>query len=133
MKGDFSRDVAIQNLLIRNDNTKNYLIYTGFQIIDPKVFQKTKLTTLKKKEQDIEEKAKEKEILSEFYSKEKNIRRESKDVKRQSRYAYKYFLDVIDSLPKNLEKNLKDMPNNKGYIWRGVYFYGKKELIEQCQ
>ena len=45
LKGDFSRDSTNPNLLVRNDKAKNYLIYTGFQIIEPKVFQKTKLTT----------------------------------------------------------------------------------------
>ena len=24
----------------------------------------------------------------------------------------------------NMQKNLKEMPNNKGYLWRGVTFYG---------
>ena len=45
LQGDFSRDTTNPNLLIRNDQTINHLIYTGFQIIDPKVFRGKKLTT----------------------------------------------------------------------------------------
>ena len=40
--------------------------------------------------------------------------------------AYKYFNSVSDTIPEYLMKKLKQMPNNKGYIWRGVYFYGQK-------
>ena len=45
------------------------------------------------------------------------------------KYAYKYFNKVTDSLPDYMRKNISEMPNNKGYIWRGVHFYG--DLPEQ--
>jgi len=31
-----------------------------------------------------------------------------------------------ESLPPYIRENLRNMPNNKGYVWRGVYFYGDK-------
>lgn len=46
--------------------------------------------------------------------------------KDEIRRAYKYFTSVSESLPDYLSKKLKQMPNNKGYIWRGIYFYGEK-------
>jgi len=39
--------------------------------------------------------------------------------------AYAYYWNVIDSLPSYMSRNLKEMPNNKGYSWRGVTFYGE--------
>ena len=38
--------------------------------------------------------------------------------------TYKYFCKVIDTIPSYMLEKLDDMPNNKGYIWRDVYFYG---------
>ena len=52
---------------------------------------------------------------------------ESRDNRKKQRtmaYEYRYFLKVCDSLPEYIQRNLSEMPNNKGYIWRGVYFYG---------
>lgn len=48
--------------------------------------------------------------------------------KEEIKRAYKYFNSVSDTIPEYLTKKLKQMPNNKGYIWRGVYFYGEKPI-----
>jgi hypothetical protein len=37
---------------------------------------------------------------------------------------YQYLLKIDQSLPGHIRKNLESMPNNKGYIWRGVHYYG---------
>lgn len=44
---------------------------------------------------------------------------------RDMKYAYKYFNKVCDTLPEYIQINLSEMPDNKGYIWRGVHFYGE--------
>ena len=38
--------------------------------------------------------------------------------------GYRHYWNAIDTLPPYMEKNLKEMPNNKGYRWRNVVFYG---------
>lgn len=38
-----------------------------------------------------------------------------------------YFLKNCNSIPDYMRKNLSKMPNNKGYIWRGIYCYGEKK------
>lgn len=43
--------------------------------------------------------------------------------------TYKYFLRVCDSIPDYMIRKLKNMPNNKGYIWRGIRCFG--ELPEE--
>lgn len=47
-------------------------------------------------------------------------RQKEKDI----RYAQSYFEKTCDNLPEYMKRNLADMPNNKGYIWKGIYFYG---------
>lgn len=41
-------------------------------------------------------------------------------------YHFKQYCRAIESLPDYYQTNLKDMPNNKGYIWRGMWFLGEK-------
>ena len=82
--------------------------------------EKVSENIIKKKE--IEEK---KEIAKVYLN---NIITDSKDFRQSQRdisYFYKYFNKVCDQLPDYMIKNLSEMPNNKGYIWRGVNFYGK--------
>lgn len=78
-----------------------------------------------KKEEKYEKKTVFKEYWNGIISASRNYRQKERDM----RYAYKYFYKVIDSLPSYMQKNLSEMSNNKGYIWRGVCFYG--DLPEQ--
>lgn len=41
--------------------------------------------------------------------------------------SYKHFLKAADTLPDYMEKDLRNMPNNEGYIWKNVYFYGLRD------
>lgn len=50
--------------------------------------------------------------------------RSERQKERDMKYAQSYFERTCDSLPKYMKRNLADMPNNKGYIWKGVNFYG---------
>lgn len=44
---------------------------------------------------------------------------------REINREFNHFLHAIDSLPDYIIKNLKDMPNNKGYIFKGVTHLGR--------
>lgn len=55
-----------------------------------------------------------------------NLHREENKQKRDMRYFYKRFCRIGDSFPEYMKRNLKKMPNNKGYIWRGCWFLGDK-------
>lgn len=37
----------------------------------------------------------------------------------------KYFFKLCNSIPEYMIKKLKTMPNNKGYIWKGIYCFGE--------
>jgi|AntRauTorckE6833_2_1112554.scaffolds.fasta_scaffold23955_2 hypothetical protein len=44
---------------------------------------------------------------------------------RDFQSGYRYFRKCCDSIPDKTRQNLREMPNNKGYIWRGVYLFGQ--------
>jgi len=79
--------------------------------------------TLKKKvesEDDIQNKKKVNDTQTQAYSEERQNRNDM-------RYFHKLMLRADDSLPPYIRENLKEMPSNKGYIWRGCWFFGDLE------
>ena len=86
---------------------------------------KNNIERQKAKKEKQEENKEKKEISKEYWKgimkASHNKRQQEKDIK----YSYKYLNKVIDTIPEYILKNLKEMPNNKGYIWRGVHLYGK--------
>jgi len=57
--------------------------------------------------------------LHAFYKKQRDEDRQVRNNKKEVDRAYRYYLNVTGSIPEHLIKKLKDMPNNKGYIYRG--------------
>lgn len=53
--------------------------------------------------------------------------REDKSKQRDYDYFYRHFQKCQETLPTYIQENLKEMPNNKGYIWRGCWFFGELE------
>ena len=47
----------------------------------------------------------------------------------QIKYETKCYFRLINSIPDYITRNLKTMPSNKGYIWKGVWCFG--ELPEE--
>ena len=43
--------------------------------------------------------------------------------------SWQYFVKSKDSLPEYMSKKLKNMSNNKGYIWKNIYYYGERQAI----
>jgi hypothetical protein len=89
-----------------------------------------KISFKRKMEKKREKKKDEKKVLDGFFKSEKKIRYDIKSQKRNERYAYKHFCRSEDSLPEYMSRNLKNMPNNKGYIWKSVYYYGHQPANE---
>ena len=97
-------------------------------------------------QQKIKERALQKKIKKKIIEKDKNEKRERStafykqtySAKREQRYENKnldyynrYFNKVVSSIPEYLTKKLDKMPNNKGYIFRGVFLYGKLSCENQ--
>lgn len=84
---------------------------------------------MKKKDDSIQKKLKDKKDKNK--EDKKNLDKEYQTFRRNdmvSAYAMEKeterFFRNADSLPDYMKANLKEMPNNKGYIWKGIRFYG---------
>lgn len=86
---------------------------------------KFELTVVKKKEKK-QEKLKNKAKTKQHIKVIKDSNREQRYLKKNIKYDYKNFLKSVDLLPEYMKRNLKTMPNNKGYYWRGCIFFGDK-------
>ena len=73
-----------------------------------------------KKKDKIEDKKISRSYYEGIRSSDYKQRRKEKDYK----YQYKRYCGILESLPAYMAKNLKTMPSNKGYIWRGVWWFG---------
>ena len=61
-----------------------------------------------------------------FYQKTASADRENRFREKDMQRAYMQYLNIVDTIPDYISKNLDEMPNNKGYIWRGIQCYGKQ-------
>jgi len=64
------------------------------------------------------------------YKKLRKERRSHNWDKKKHGIFYRKYLRAVDTLPDYMKDNLKTMPNNKGYRWRGVGFYGLQKPIK---
>jgi hypothetical protein len=84
---------------------------------DEKLKQKAELAASKKVD---------KEKSQAFYqSNLKSMRQERRNVKDVNR-SYLYYKKKCASIPEYMRKKLASMPENKGYIWKGVHCYGER-------
>lgn len=58
------------------------------------------------------------------YREDRQCRSDERQLKRDIRYSFKHYNRSAGSLPDYMRRNLADMPGNKGYIWRSVWFMG---------
>lgn len=75
-----------------------------------------------------EQEKKQKEVLDHVYQRERKDRIYSKYNEVNMNREYEYLLRVDQSVPEYMRRNLQKMTNNKGYIWRGVHYYGHLPL-----
>ena len=68
-------------------------------------------------------------ISQDFYKKTAQGDREGRWAVKNMERSYQHFLRTTDSIPSYILRNLEEMPNNKGYIWKGVLCFG--ELPEE--
>ena len=63
--------------------------------------------------------------IDNFYKRERSINyTNQQDQRNMNREKCKFF-DICSKFPEYLKKKLDKMPNNKGYIYKGIHFYGK--------
>lgn len=84
--------------------------------------------TLQKKQEAKKEKI-QKQIISEnYYQYNRASDRDFSRMQKEMDRSYKYFQRTCDGIPDYMLAKLKDMPNNKGYIWRDIYCFGERPV-----
>jgi hypothetical protein len=68
-----------------------------------------------------------KTISNEYYHNIRNSEYKSRRIEIDSKHGLRRYYKVVDSLPPYIKRNLKEMPNNKGYIWKGCWFFGERK------
>lgn len=89
-----------------------------------KTIQKKDEVTKRKKKDKEDEKKNDSELLKKHYEKTKRYEFSESFWEKEERRYYKN----CDSLPQWIRDKLKDMPSNKGYIWRDLWFFGEKHV-----
>lgn len=63
-----------------------------------------------------------------MYEMDRKQRSDDRHLESQTRRELDYFLKMDDSVPDYMARNLNNMSNNRGYVWRGVYYFGSRPL-----
>jgi len=87
-----------------------------------KTIQKKDEQTKRKKKDKEDEKKNDSELLKKHYEKTNRYELSENFWQKEEKRYYKN----CDSLPQWIRDKLKDMPSNKGYIWRDLWFFGEK-------
>lgn len=72
-------------------------------------------------------KKEDKQISKNYYMNQRNEEKKIKATKREMGKAYKHWVKADSQLPEYMNKKLKNMPNNKGYIWKSIYYFGHRK------
>ena len=77
----------------------------------------------------MEEKSRKKNIRDDFYKNLRKFCKSERNQRYQIRRTQRWLKRTENYFPEWKLKKLKNMPNNKGYIWRGIHYYGYKPAI----
>jgi hypothetical protein len=86
-----------------------------------KIQKKEEITIRKKKDKE-DEKKNDSDLLKKHYGKTNRYEFSESFWEKEEKKYYKN----CDSLPPWIKDKLKDLPSNKGYIWRDLWFFGEK-------
>lgn len=108
----------LENELI--EDTQCYTTFVMEQEELLKMQQKTQNDKIARSQTDSENKEK----LDAFYKQENKLNRDERISQHHMRREYDWLCRQDDRLPDYIRSNLQKMPNNKGYIWKGIHYYG---------
>ena len=72
------------------------------------------------------EKSRKKNIRDIYYSSLHKHCKFEREKRYQLKRTAKWLRKTNSYFPDRMRKKLQKMPNNKGYIWRGIYYYGER-------
>jgi hypothetical protein len=66
-----------------------------------------------------------------MFEEDRKQRYQDRHLESVTRRELDYFLKMDDSIPDYMQRNLNSMSNNRGYVWRGVHYYGSRSIGTQ--
>jgi len=69
--------------------------------------------------------AKQKSAMQSFYDRENAARRSERNMQYMAKREWEWLCTQDERLPDYIRTNLTRMPGNKGYIWKGIWYFGK--------
>ena len=88
---------------------------------------KKKNMSIEKHKLNKQKKEADKKISKNYYSKQKTDDRNERMKQKEYSRAWNHYAKSDNSMPEYMKKNLKSMPNNKGYIWKNIMYFGHKK------
>lgn len=104
------------------DTVINDIYKTNLNDINVKTHQKAL-----KKQTSKEQRQREKELYEVRRKTEYRANKSFYKSEREMQQTYKYYQKTCQYIPQHIKDKVKNQPNNKGFIWRGVYMYGHKK------
>ena len=80
----------------------------------------------RRKNEETKIKSERSKISKNYYEKNRQTMRKQRYNQRGWKSCYNYYVRTSQKLPHYMKKNLSNMPNNKGYLWRDIAFYGER-------
>ena len=112
----------LEDKLVKINNGEFDLIFTKNS---ENLKETTKNREITKQAEKQKKKDLEKETKDNYYKSNRN----NNERFYNSQKDIEYFKKICNSIPDYIARNLKEMPNNKGYIWRGVWCLGELPSI----
>lgn len=90
--------------------------------------EKIKTDHSKRMESSLKEREDQKQKLEEYYQNERAQNRKERQKEWQMKREYERMLSIDASMPSYMRENLANFPRNKGYIFKGVWYFGPKPV-----
>lgn len=90
--------------------------------------EKNNASVSKRMETTLKEKERQKQQLDAYYQTQRDDRRKERQLQWQMKREYDRLCSIDATLPSYMRENLRDFPNNKGYIFKDVWYFGHRPV-----
>lgn len=90
--------------------------------------EKVKTDHSKRLESTLKEREDQKQQLDKYYQDQREDRYRERQLIRQAKREFERMQNIDDSMPPYMKENLRNFPNNKGYIFKDVWYFGHRPV-----
>lgn len=105
-----------------DENNEKFMAYVKEQLYYK---EKQRVTSIKKKTNCETAKKNMQANMQKIYDENRAVRRGENYLKKSMDSSYRRVLEIENTLPSYMEQALSRLPNHKGYIFRGVWYFGR--------